>query len=64
MDKYVQEAQAMFAFYGFVPVPLTEHQLGICYRRNIPVADTYPIGCDVNAGLKFNEALAINTQGE
>ena len=57
MKWYIATAQREFATYGFVGCPLTEDQLQHLYKLNVKLDRIYGIGCDVNAGIPFEEAL-------
>ncbi len=57
MKWYIATAQREFATYGFVGCPLTEDQLKHLYKLNVKLDRIYGIGCDVNAGIPFEEAL-------
>lgn len=59
MKWYIATAQRDFAKYGFIGCPLTEDQLAHLYKLNIKLDQVYGIGCDVNAGIPFEEALFI-----
>ena len=57
MKWYIATALREFATYGFVGCPLTEDQLKHLYKLNVKLDRIYGIGCDVNAGIPFEEAL-------
>ena len=57
MKWYIATAQREFATYGFVGCPLTEDQLKHLYKLNVKLDRIYGIGCDVNSGIPFEEAL-------
>lgn len=58
------EFQTYMAKYGFVACPITESQYNICIRDGLDINDIYGVACDVNAGLRFSKALAINMRVE
>ncbi len=57
MKWYIATAQRTFAKYGFIGCPLTVDQLTTLYKRNIKLDVVYGVGCDVNCGHTFNQAL-------
>lgn len=56
MNK-IEETKKEFAKNGFTFCPLTNDQITQCVRAK---TDPYLVGCDVNSGFPFEEALAAN----
>ena len=63
MDDYITDAQKEFAKYGFIACPLTPEDLRELYHANIDQNTAYGIGCDVNAGVTFLNAVLANLGG-
>jgi len=57
MEWFINRAKREFAKYGFVVCPLTDEQLRYAWKYNVPLDQTYGLGCDVNAGVKFSRAM-------
>jgi len=51
------EIQQEFARYGFVDCPLTDRQIKVLQEMGFSLTDAYDVGCDVQCGFLFNEAL-------
>ena len=60
MYDYITDAQKEFAKYGFITCPLTPENLSDLYHANIDQNTVYGIGCDVNAGVTFLNAVLAN----
>jgi hypothetical protein len=56
------EFQRRMASYGFISTPITEEQFALCDKLSYDAV--YGIACDVNAGLSFEVAVAVNTKWE
>ena len=57
LKEYINIMRREFAFYGFTTCPLTEGDLRILFRLGYSTVDAYEIGCDVNAGFDFYNAM-------
>jgi len=55
--NYKTELRQEFAHYGFTECPLTDCQMGILFRLGYSIGDAYGIGCDVNSGFYFDDAV-------
>ena len=55
--QYKQDLKAEFAHYGFPSCPLSDSEIGILYTLGYSLNDAYEIGCDVNSGFYFDEAI-------
>lgn len=54
------EFQSYMAHWGFTSTPITEDQYNICVRDGLDINAIYGVACDVNAGIRFSRALAVN----
>ena len=55
--QYKQDLKAEFAHYGFPNCPLSDSEIGTLYTLGYSLGDAYGIGCDVNSGFYFDEAI-------
>lgn len=54
-----QEFRKYMLSYGFLDCVLTEAQYAICVRDGLDLDGIYGVACDVECGIKFSRALAI-----
>ncbi len=54
---YRDSLKSEFASKGFVSPPLTDSQIDSCFTLDLSIDDAYEIGCDVNSGFCFGEAI-------
>ena len=55
--NYREALKSEFASKGFISTPLTDSQIDSCFTLELSVDDAYEIGCDVNSGFCFGEAI-------
>jgi hypothetical protein len=57
-DEPIDSAKKQFAHFGFTGSPLSDEEIAKCHEMGV---DPYGVGCDVNSGFSFEEALAANS---
>lgn len=62
LKTYIAAVVREFSFYGFAKPPLSLSQIRECFNAPVSVDVAYSIGCDVNAGFDFQDALTANRE--
>mgnify|MGYP006422404407 CR=1 FL=1 len=57
----IEDMKKQFSFYGFPDCPLTDQDIDFLLDFNFSEDQIYSIGCDVNAGFPFHDAVTVLT---
>jgi hypothetical protein len=58
LEQYTVDLSALMAFYGFISMPLTPHEIETLHDRGIAIEFAYDVASDVAAGFDFWTALS------